>query len=307
MKKFYLVMLFAALFLGKITTVKAQGNSADSIVFDDNDFWKKDVFKWEMIFRDSLAYEFKVPTIELMYGMSNPTYHEDIFKGNLADNDEFSLKLGFTDFRRSLRSQSVIKYNFSSFLVENKNYVINHKDDTGKGIRTDTWNFGFFNSDGYGYRFGEYSSLVLVHGDGIQWSKLKFKDRAKDSADQNALDVFGSALRFGEQWEAGIKLRFAKNIAVSAAYSREMIYPRHMFWYWLWSKMIEGAAQGSLDAFINAIEKSSPDLVPILDFILKNALSYGIYELRAKNMNWPAETAPPFMFNTFRVGLTFTF
>ena len=55
------------------------------------------------------------------------------------------------------------------------------------------------------------------------------------------------------------------------------------------------------------IFESSPQAGPIVNFLLKNALAYGIYELRQSDMNWPFTTTPPLSFDTFRLGATFTF
>jgi hypothetical protein len=46
---------------------------------------------------------------------------------------------------------------------------------------------------------------------------------------------------------------------------------------------------------------------PVVAFILKGAISYGMYELRSNNMNWPIKTAEPMMFDNYKVGITFTF
>jgi hypothetical protein len=51
----------------------------------------------------------------------------------------------------------------------------------------------------------------------------------------------------------------------------------------------------------------SPYAGPIVHFVLKNALSYGFYELRKKHMNWPVQTVAPLMYENYKVGLTFAF
>jgi hypothetical protein len=62
-----------------------------------------------------------------------------------------------------------------------------------------------------------------------------------------------------------------------------------------------------LDTFINEVFKSSPAAGPIVNFVLKNALAYGIYELRQEKMNWPFSSEAPLAFDQFKVGVTFIF
>jgi hypothetical protein len=76
---------------------------------------------------------------------------------------------------------------------------------------------------------------------------------------------------------------------------------------WAGSAIIELAAQGMLDYFIKRIGKSSPAALPIVNVLLKGALSYGLYELRQEKMNWPFPSAPPMSYDQWKVGLTFNF
>ena len=62
-----------------------------------------------------------------------------------------------------------------------------------------------------------------------------------------------------------------------------------------------------LDAFINEILNSSPAAGPVVFFILKSALGYGLYELRQDKMNWPFTSAPPIAFDNIKFGVTFVF
>ena len=59
--------------------------------------------------------------------------------------------------------------------------------------------------------------------------------------------------------------------------------------------------------FINKIFKSSPAAGPVVNFLLKNALAYGIYELRQDEMNWPFPSAPPIALDNVKFGVTLTF
>jgi hypothetical protein len=94
---------------------------------------------------------------------------------------------------------------------------------------------------------------------------------------------------------------------LDAGYERSIVFQRHLFWKWAGSAVMETAAQGLLDGFINKIFCSSPAAGPIVNFVLKNALAYGIYELRKDKMNWPFNSEAPFTYDQFKFGMTFVF
>jgi len=119
-------------------------------------------------------------------------------------------------------------------------------------------------------------------------------------------DFFSKTLRFGNSFQGGVQFKF-NNIGIDAAYERSVIYSRHLFWKWGGSELIEVTGQWLVDLFVEDILDSSPGAAPVVNFLLKNALSYGIYELRQEKMNWPFETAAPIVFNQFKIGVNFVF
>jgi hypothetical protein len=62
-----------------------------------------------------------------------------------------------------------------------------------------------------------------------------------------------------------------------------------------------------LDKFIDEIFESSPSAAPVVNFMLKSALTYGMYELRKDKMNWPFNSDSPLTYDQFKFGLTFIF
>ena len=92
-----------------------------------------------------------------------------------------------------------------------------------------------------------------------------------------------------------------------AGYERSIVFQRHLFWKWAGSAIIEAAAQGLLDGFISEVFESTPAAGPIVNFLLKNALAYGIYELRQDKMNWPFSSEAPIAYDQFKFGVTFVF
>ena len=178
-------------------------------------------------------------------------------------------------------------------------------------FNVEAYRFGFINSEGVGYNLGVIAIIPYSSGGfGVtSFRKIEFAgvNPGYIYPDNDLIDRYGSDLRFNSINEGGVKLEIASTISLSAGYEYSVIYPRLMFWYWAGSEIIESAAEGCLNSFIHRIERSSPAAVPIVDMVLKNALSYGFYLLRKDKMNWPFETETPFTFETFKLGVTFTF
>jgi hypothetical protein len=125
--------------------------------------------------------------------------------------------------------------------------------------------------------------------------------------DDNTLKLFNDSFRFGTMTEGGIRIRFIPLISVNAGYERAIVFPRHLFWKHVGSMAIEWAGIGAIDFFVREVMDESPAAGPIISFILKNGLSYGMYQLRREKMNWPFDSAEPLTLDTWRFGLTFTF
>ena len=133
------------------------------------------------------------------------------------------------------------------------------------------------------------------------------EDTPLNTDDKNMTDLFNQSFRFGNSTEGGIKFQFIPNMSVDASYERSVIFPRHIFWPWAGGVVVEAAGQWAIDSFVNEILDSSPYAAPVVNFVLKNALSYGLYELRQDKMNWPFNTAASLSYDQFKVGFTFVF
>ena len=306
------ILTFFAVFLMFSLTAFAQKENEDEkdfdVDFDDNGFWSDfDEVDWKfgMFERDAIE---SVPTIEINYDFAQPKFHEDAYNGDFMMTNGLETRLGFTEYFEFEHSPTLIEYDFGYFMLKNFNadYGSNEKDDISD-VAVEAWRFGVGNSSGYGWRLGEKQFIILYHDDGMNWTQLDFQDDAPDSLSQYRLDRFGDSFRFGTHFSGGIKVRLFHYISLDGGFERSVVFPRHMFWYWSASELLEAIAHGGTDILINEIEKSSPKLVPLVNFILKNAVSYGAYELRSKYMNWPVETAAPFMFDTYKVGISFQF
>lgn len=291
------IFTFLALF---VSGLSAQDSGKGKHEWDFN-LWGKDYF-----------YKSR-PTIDLTYGASKISLQNSGL--NFNDAGLIELRLGYTYLQKSRYSEKISRYNSNFFTGSYVSSKINAKKYDGATDKT--WRFGFGNTNGYGYMLNKKSSLVLYNSNSFTWTRYDdgfiwiemfgFGENKAYDEYMNKMGPFDESFRFGSSTEAGIIIPIAGFVNLQAQYERAIVFPRHLFWKHLGSVIIEAAAQSAIDGFIHAIMNSSPMAGPILNFVLKNALAYGIYELRREKMNWPFNSTEPLMFESFKAGFTFTF
>ena len=297
------------LFLG-IGIVKAQEDSTKT----DEDWdwhWKWDDWKdWED-WKIDFGFKDKQPAVTLQYGLAQVDRKD--LQSSFTDPGLVELRLGYIKDKPAWQTEYIISHTYKYFYLSNETNKLSGKEQTGTEIETNMWRFGFGSSDGYGYKLGEDAAFILYNSNSMNWSKIDFTipyimTFAPDPVpDYGVLNLYDKSFRFGTSSEGGIRFKVLKNVMLDAGYERSIVFQRHLFWKWAGSAIIEAAAQGALDGFVHKIFRSSPAAGPIVSFVLKNALSYGIYELRKDKMNWPFNSEPPFVYDQFKFGLTFVF
>ena len=284
LKKLLIITLLAI----TVSGINAQDKGKDKWKFH---MWEEDYF-----YRSR-------PTIDITYGVSNISLKNSAL--NFNDAGLVEVKLGYTYLQKSHYSKKISKFTSNYFMGSYISSKINAKNNPAEDK---TWRFGMGNSNGYGYMLGKKSSLVLYNSNSMTWTRYDNGITAGSTPTGfNKIDDFNQSIRFGTTTEAGIIIPIAGFVNLQAQYDRTLVFPRHMVWKHLGSIAIEFLGQGAIDEFVKAIMKSSPMAGPIINFVLKNALSYGVYELRREKMNWPFNTTEPLLFDSFKAGFTFTF
>ncbi len=254
------------------------------------------------------------PFIEASYGLGEMKHHN--FDNSFANIGIIDVKLGYSaidSYDKSILELDDRFVTFSSIASRLHNDI----DLTGV-TATNLYRFGFGNRFGYGYDLGTVAVLPYNSG-GFAWTKLEVKQQnyprnsfvpSFDGEVDPYLDMLGryeDSFRFTQYSEGGINIQIDQFVSVGASYEASVIYPRHLFWKHLLSYMIEEFGQGALTFFVEEIMYSSPTAGPIIGFLLKNGLAYGIFYLRQQDMNWPFKTETPLTYETFKVNLSFTF
>ena len=273
-----------------------------SLVFsqndDDDDFDKT----FEL---DLLSFEESYPSIELSYGLTTVTRNPQ----ELGALNQISAKFGTMELEDILRDDVSTGTNEMDF-----GYLFISYQDFGLGADADAdnlfknWIIGFGSQEGYGYKLGDNSSIILYHGDGAGISWITETENETLVNNSRPLEVFGKMARYSENMDAGVKILLFENLSVNAAYERTFIFPRYMVWYSMLSGVIQTSAQGLGGYFTKKVFKKMPKAVPIINFLIQNGISYGFYELRKEQMNWPVgQDTAPLLLDNFRLGFNFNF
>ena len=243
------------------------------------------------------------PTISLSYGFTK-TRLKDL-KLSIADPGLAEIKLGFSSKEPEYGPENIFKYDYIYFSVTNMSTDLRGESNSNE-IETDLWRLGLGKEDGYVYGLGK-SSITLYNASGFGWSELKLKDEEIHPSDSALLSLWDDSFRFGIRREGGAKIQFMPLLSFDAGYERAIVFSRFVFWEALLSMALEDGIHLLLDKFIEEIGESSPYALPVVNFFLKNGLSYAVYELRKDKMNWPFDSAPPLCNDSFKFGVTFVF
>ena len=287
-------VVFSTIFLVLSSSISAQDTTK-------TEEWK---WHWEEV-GDWVDWWKKKPSIGIKYGFSKVN-RKDV-EAPFADNNLLELKLGYTS-KNTTRFASFIERRKNKFFILSYNSTnLAGGSGTSTDIETASWRFGFGSSSGYGYKLGKDASVTPFFASSMDWTNIDFKYDSLSSNDKRVADLYDETFRFGSSIDMGIHIQATRLITLEASYERAVVYERHLFWKWAGSGIIELASHGLLDVFIKEILKSSPEAGPVVFFILKSALGYGLYELRQEKMNWPFSSAPPMAFDNIKFGVTFVF
>lgn len=282
-------------------TIKADSTEADE------DFWFR--FDKDLGFNRVKDFSFTLDSnersvIEFNYGQMM-TKHDNIMDNSFAPIGSFNLKIGYFEaIKEGSRRYKLPLYDFEGLMCFTYNSVdIGGKNGAGK-IKGNVWQFEFADRDALGYDLGSnFAIMPYYQNSSLFWGGYDFSSVTSPEP----LQRFTQGLRFGHGNEAGIMVQCTENIALTASYSFNTIFPRHIFWQWVVSEMVYQGADGLANGFISLVKRRVPSVAPIVHFVLRNAIAYGMYELRKKGMNWPFESEKVLGIEQFRVGVTFMF
>lgn len=303
-----------------LTCINMFAQEVDSTNIEE-DFFKENTKKhwWKDWEEDWLMWELKgIPFIEVSYGLGSlnqKNMNYDFAKVGLAE-----LKLGYSS-RKNFFEEKVVAFQSKYFFTTRSGSDLTSKNSNFVELRSSMWQFGFSKRKGYGYKFNDFY-LLPYNSSGVVWSGINMKNyppsiwpaiypplegQIKAESDIRFLERINQTIKFGTTSESGINFDYASSIALNVSYETTVIFPSYLIWKHIVSFIIESAGAGLLKNFINEIAKSSPISLPFVNFVLNGAYQYAFYTLKKDKMNWPFNTEAPLTFDSFKLGLTFTF
>lgn len=222
---------------------------------------------------------------------------------NFNDIGTLDFQLGYTKTFTKNRSYLFgIKDRYLSLSLNNKNY---YKPVVENPIKLSNYQIALGSSETFGYKV---QSVKFAFGTGkeFNWTRTTF-EKMQVGPDTLILDFYRDAIRFGEAYQANVTLKFFDFVGINFNYKYGLIFPRHMFWKHLGSFVIEEAAQSLLNEYLEKVFSMRPGAGPIINFVLRSSLSYLFYEMKKERMNWPFKTVSPLTYDSYTIGIRFTF
>lgn len=285
--------LLTILFFISPLLISAQNISISSFADDWEDDY--DVWNW---------YSNKRPFMELNYGIGQMK-HKGISSTSFAETGRADLRLGFSELD-FMYKKSIVELNERFLMISYMSADISKDEASAGELSPEFFRFGFANRSGYGYKVGPVS-IVPYSQEGWIWTRLNMPVLPGNANDLERIERFDKAIRFGDAVEGGMKLTIASVISLNASYEASTVYPRHMFWHWTASQLVESAGRGLVDWFIDEIFDASPGAAPVMEFLLKNAWNFTYYSLKRDGMSFPISSEKPLTFETIKVGFTVNF
>jgi len=261
---------------------------------------------------DTIDVSVKKPYLDVYYG--NAQLSRQGMSGEISNTDIYGIAIGVKKEKEHKESDEVI--------IQDKNGIsltlgsaqdLQQSDSLYQGVpltntnALDFWSLGFINGMGYGYKWGS-STLMLTVEDNTSWTSINPRTYSlmQGPADwQNIMD-FDGTMRLRSSMTSSLEFRVSNTVSLTGGYTWNQVMPRHLFWYWMGSEIIEGLAGNAVDRLIENFTEMSPKSQPVMHFVLKSAVLYGMKEMRRKYMNWPFETVSPLNITYWNIGVGLT-
>lgn len=261
---------------------------------------------------DTIDVSVKKPFLDVYYG--NAQLSRQGMSGEISNTDIYGIAIGVKKEKEHKESDEVIIQDKNGIsLTLGSAQALQQSDSLYQGVpltntnALDFWSLGFINGMGYGYQWGS-STLMLTVEDNTSWTSINPRTYSlmQGPADwQNIMD-FDGTMRLSSSMTSSLEFRVSNTVSLTGGYTWNQVMPRHLFWYWMGSEIIEGLAGNAVDRLIENFTEMSPKSQPVMHFVLKSAVLYGMKEMRRKYMNWPFETVSPLNITYWNIGVGLT-
>lgn len=164
------------------------------------------------------------------------------------------------------------------------------------------WRFGFGSKDGYAYNFSN-SNLAFYIMSKFGWSDVDFSQNRFSAI----YDRYSDGLKYGKSTAGGIDYQIGSTVGIGLAYEQSLIFPAYIFPQSFTSSVLQFAMHKLSDKLLDPVLSYNHQFLPILHFLLHNAINFGLYELREENMYWPFKSESPLAIKTIKLNFTLIF
>jgi hypothetical protein len=244
------------------------------------------------------------PFLQAGYGLDQ--VHHRQFGGSFDELGQIQLTLGYSE---------LLPYRTDLLALEERavfgaygGTAISRREADSAHVAPTLWQLGLAFKGGYGYPVGADLAILPVFGSSFDVTKITtIRPSSLSGSDSTILDRYEGSFRFGHTAMAELRFEFSRSFSLSGAYELSIVYPRVVFWQWVGSYGLAAVGMGILSQFSVEIIRSSPALGPIISWMLKSAMAYGIYSLWRDNMHWPFKSETPLMHQNATIAVTFVF
>jgi hypothetical protein len=238
---------------------------------------------------------YKKPNVQISYGFPEFSVHNtDKLQLDALYKVSVGLKrLQFTkeDSRRRIADYAE-PFLFGSFAPETKSSETN----------TSFWNVGFGSRDGYAYQF-QNSSLTLFVKSSYTWSQTNITSDTIPEGYQR----FTSGLKFGKSVGTGLDYHFMDRYSLGVGFEENHLFAAYLFPKSFTASFIQFALHKLSNRVFHPVISSNAMLFPVLHVLMHNAINFGLYELRQKNMYWPLKSEAPLVIRSAQVRFSLFF
>ena len=261
---------------------------------------------------DTIDVSVKKPFLDVYYG--NAQLSRQGMSGEISNTDIYGIAIGVKKEKEHKESDEVIIQDKNGIsLTLGSAQALQQSDSLYQGVpltntnALDFWSLGFINGMGYGYQWGS-STLMLTVEDNTSWTSINPRTYSlmQGPADWHNIMAFDGTMRLSSSMTSSLEFRVSNTVSLTGGYTWNQVMPRHLFWYWMGSEIIEGLAGNAVDRLIENFTEMSPKSQPVMHFVLKSAVLYGMKEMRRKYMNWPFETVSPLNITYWNIGVGLT-
>jgi hypothetical protein len=250
----------------------------------------------------------KQPSLSLFYG---PTSSSMNGVGRSAFNSTSSVQLQISNYTFSQldsasTADSPLMVSSTPIILEYTSPQLGFSSEIKNPVLTMT-RIGMQFTSGYAYSNSQKQpTFSLLHNGGFSWQWLTIDSLLLASeTERSTIAPFATGNRFGGNRGFTARWHIGGDVSIDAQFDRLLVYNGVPFFRFVGSYAVEGISQSLLDIFLirPLVNKESASL-PVVNVILKSALSFLISELRRSSQFFPLGGNDPIINDSFRIGMT---